>query len=106
MLRIHFTDVDLARTWLAPAPDPLFEIAASMHRLQSGLPGRLCLGRGGAGRVPRAAVVWAAVALLGATWCAAWCQVVLLWCHPWLLRVLLRCHLGWRGCDVAGQRVF
>ncbi|MFJ9111673.1 helix-turn-helix domain-containing protein [Streptomyces sp. NPDC102283] len=35
MLRIHFSDVDLARTRLAPAPDPLFEIAASMHRLQS-----------------------------------------------------------------------
>ncbi|GGW14420.1 hypothetical protein GCM10010264_58300 [Streptomyces globisporus] len=35
MLRIHFNDADLARTRLAPAPDPLFEIAASMHRLQS-----------------------------------------------------------------------
>ncbi|MFF0724426.1 ArsR family transcriptional regulator [Streptomyces sp. NPDC004134] len=35
MLRIHFTDVDLARTRLAPAPDPMFEIAASLHRLQS-----------------------------------------------------------------------
>jgi DNA-binding transcriptional ArsR family regulator len=35
MLRIHFNDVDLARTRLASAPDPLFEIAASMHRLQS-----------------------------------------------------------------------
>ncbi|MFI1418360.1 ArsR family transcriptional regulator [Streptomyces sp. NPDC020731] len=35
MLRIHFTDVDLARTRLAPAPDPLFEITASLHRLQS-----------------------------------------------------------------------
>ncbi|MFE2979054.1 hypothetical protein [Streptomyces sp. NPDC059258] len=36
MLRIHFNDADLARTRLAPAPDPLFEVAASMHRLQSG----------------------------------------------------------------------
>ncbi|MBM7057469.1 MarR family transcriptional regulator [Streptomyces durocortorensis] len=35
MLRIHFNDADLARTRLAPAPDPLFEVAASMHRLQS-----------------------------------------------------------------------
>ncbi|MDX3506181.1 helix-turn-helix domain-containing protein [Streptomyces sp. ATCC51928] len=35
MLRIHFDDADLARTRLAPAPDPLFEVAASMHRLQS-----------------------------------------------------------------------
>ncbi|GGW84057.1 transcriptional regulator [Streptomyces malachitofuscus] len=35
MLRIHFTDVDLARTRLAPAPDPLFEITASLHRFQS-----------------------------------------------------------------------
>ncbi|MGW7082371.1 ArsR family transcriptional regulator [Streptomyces sp. NPDC054871] len=35
MLRIHFTDVDLARTRLASAPDPLSEIAASLHRFQS-----------------------------------------------------------------------
>lgn len=35
MLRIHFTDVDLARTRLAAAPDPLCEIAASLHRFQS-----------------------------------------------------------------------
>ncbi|MGY0057666.1 ArsR family transcriptional regulator [Streptomyces sp. LZ34] len=35
MLRIHFTDADLARTRLASAPDPLCEIAASLHRLQS-----------------------------------------------------------------------
>ncbi|MFI6691872.1 helix-turn-helix domain-containing protein [Streptomyces sp. NPDC050433] len=35
MLRIHFTEVDLARTRLASAPDPLFEIAASLHRFQS-----------------------------------------------------------------------
>ena len=35
MLRIHFTDVDLARTRIASAPDPLFEIAASLHRFQS-----------------------------------------------------------------------
>lgn len=35
MLRVHFTDADLARTRLAPAPDPMFEIAATLHRLQS-----------------------------------------------------------------------
>ncbi|MEV4679982.1 ArsR/SmtB family transcription factor [Streptomyces kurssanovii] len=35
MLRIHFTDADLARTRLADAPDPLWEIAASLHRFQS-----------------------------------------------------------------------
>jgi DNA-binding transcriptional ArsR family regulator len=35
MLRIHFTDVDLARTRLASAPDPLFEISASLHRFQA-----------------------------------------------------------------------
>jgi DNA-binding transcriptional ArsR family regulator len=35
MLRIHFSDADLARTRIAAAPDPVWEIAASMHRLQS-----------------------------------------------------------------------
>ncbi|KUN99044.1 ArsR/SmtB family transcription factor [Streptomyces caeruleatus] len=35
MLRIHFTEVDLARTTLAVDPDPLWEIAASLHRLQT-----------------------------------------------------------------------
>lgn len=35
MLRIHFSDADLARTRLAATPDPLWEIAASLHRLQS-----------------------------------------------------------------------
>jgi DNA-binding transcriptional ArsR family regulator len=35
MLRIHFSDADLARTRLAAAPDPLWEIAGSLHRLQS-----------------------------------------------------------------------
>ncbi|MET9595999.1 ArsR family transcriptional regulator [Streptomyces sp. NPDC006516] len=35
MLRIHFSDADLGRTRLAAAPDPLWEIAASLHRLQS-----------------------------------------------------------------------
>jgi DNA-binding transcriptional ArsR family regulator len=35
MLRIHFSDADLGRTRLATAPDPLWEIAASLHRLQS-----------------------------------------------------------------------
>lgn len=37
MLRIHFTTEDLARTRLAARPDPLWEIAASLHRLQSQL---------------------------------------------------------------------
>ncbi|WP_372349032.1 ArsR family transcriptional regulator [Streptomyces sp. KL116D] len=35
MLRIHFTDADLVRTRVAAAPDPLWEISASLHRLQS-----------------------------------------------------------------------
>lgn len=35
MLRIHFNDADLGRTRLAARPDPLWEIAASLHRLQS-----------------------------------------------------------------------
>ncbi|WP_431898483.1 ArsR/SmtB family transcription factor [Nonomuraea sp. bgisy101] len=33
MLRIHFTGEDLARTRIAPAADPLWEIALSMYRL-------------------------------------------------------------------------
>ncbi|WP_328687905.1 winged helix-turn-helix domain-containing protein [Streptomyces phaeochromogenes] len=35
MLRIHFTDADLAKTRIAAAPDPLWEICASVHRFQS-----------------------------------------------------------------------
>ncbi|MFD8012207.1 ArsR family transcriptional regulator [Streptomyces sp. NPDC058955] len=35
MLRIHFSETDLARTRIATAPDPLWEVAASLHRLQS-----------------------------------------------------------------------
>ncbi|KPI12026.1 regulatory protein ArsR [Actinobacteria bacterium OK074] len=35
MLRIHFTDSDLVRTRMASAPDPLWEIALSLHRLQA-----------------------------------------------------------------------
>ncbi|MEO3762999.1 helix-turn-helix domain-containing protein [Streptomyces sp. B5E4] len=35
MLRIHFRDADLARTRVADAPDPLWEIAVSLHRLQT-----------------------------------------------------------------------
>ncbi|MEO3840367.1 MULTISPECIES: helix-turn-helix domain-containing protein [unclassified Streptomyces] len=35
MLRIHFRDADLARTRVAGAPDPLWEIAVSLHRLQT-----------------------------------------------------------------------
>ncbi|TXS49995.1 helix-turn-helix domain-containing protein [Streptomyces sp. t39] len=35
MLRIHFDDADLGRTTVAARPDPLWEIAASLHRLQS-----------------------------------------------------------------------
>ncbi|GGZ13272.1 ArsR/SmtB family transcription factor [Streptomyces nitrosporeus] len=35
MLRIHFTDADLVRTRVAAAPDPLWEICLSLHRLQT-----------------------------------------------------------------------
>ncbi|WP_371794230.1 winged helix-turn-helix domain-containing protein [Streptomyces sp. NBC_01718] len=35
MLRIHFTDVDLARTRVAAAADPFWEIASSLHRFQT-----------------------------------------------------------------------
>ncbi|WP_282693177.1 helix-turn-helix domain-containing protein [Streptomyces sp. CC208A] len=35
MLRIHFTDADLMRTRIAAAPDPLWEICMSLHRLQT-----------------------------------------------------------------------
>lgn len=35
MLRIHFSDADLGRTRIAAAPDPLWEVAASLHRLQT-----------------------------------------------------------------------
>jgi DNA-binding transcriptional ArsR family regulator len=35
VLRIHFTAEDLSRTRLADRPDPLWEITASLHRLQS-----------------------------------------------------------------------
>lgn len=35
MLRIHFRDADLVRTRVADAPDPLWEIAVSLHRLQT-----------------------------------------------------------------------
>ncbi|MEV4949357.1 winged helix-turn-helix domain-containing protein [Streptomyces sp. NPDC053755] len=35
MLRIHFTEVDLARTRVAQRPDPLWEIASSLHRFQT-----------------------------------------------------------------------
>ncbi|MEV6385866.1 helix-turn-helix domain-containing protein [Streptomyces sp. NPDC051773] len=35
MLRIHFTDSDLARTRVAAEPDPLWEICASLHRFQT-----------------------------------------------------------------------
>lgn len=34
MLRIHFTPEDLARVRIAGAPDPLWEVAFSLHRLQ------------------------------------------------------------------------
>ncbi|MFF6785371.1 ArsR family transcriptional regulator [Streptomyces sp. NPDC012510] len=34
-LRIHFTEIDLARTRIATRVDPLWELAASLHRLQS-----------------------------------------------------------------------
>ncbi|MEU9155587.1 DUF5937 family protein [Streptomyces sp. NPDC048417] len=35
MLRIHFTPQDLARVRVASAPDPLWEITCSLHRLQT-----------------------------------------------------------------------
>ncbi len=34
MLRIHFTGEDLARTTIAPGPDPLWEMLISLHRLR------------------------------------------------------------------------
>ncbi|MEV6969546.1 DUF5937 family protein [Hamadaea sp. NPDC051192] len=38
MLRIHFTGADLARTRLASAPDPLWELSLSIHLLRSRRP--------------------------------------------------------------------
>ncbi|MFJ7996192.1 ArsR/SmtB family transcription factor [Streptomyces sp. NPDC096310] len=35
MLRIHFTDTDLTRTRIGAAPDPMWEICMSLHRLQT-----------------------------------------------------------------------
>ncbi|WP_217623570.1 helix-turn-helix transcriptional regulator [Streptomyces sp. TRM64462] len=35
VLRIHFTPADLTRVMLATRPDPLWEIACSLHRLQT-----------------------------------------------------------------------
>ncbi|WP_017556456.1 ArsR/SmtB family transcription factor [Nocardiopsis baichengensis] len=35
MLRIHFTDADLARTRVAPGADPMWELVLSLHRLQN-----------------------------------------------------------------------
>ncbi|UXY31882.1 winged helix-turn-helix domain-containing protein [Streptomyces sp. HUAS TT20] len=35
MLRIHFSELDLARTRVARVPDPLWEVAASLHRFQT-----------------------------------------------------------------------
>lgn len=35
MLRVHFNDADLVRTRMAAAPDPLWEIAISLHRFQT-----------------------------------------------------------------------
>ncbi|WP_107503127.1 ArsR/SmtB family transcription factor [Streptomyces geranii] len=35
MLRIHFTEVDLARVRVAAEPDPMWEVLAALHRLQS-----------------------------------------------------------------------
>lgn len=35
MLRIHFSDADLGRTRVPATPDPLWEIATSLHRLQT-----------------------------------------------------------------------
>ncbi|WP_405853781.1 winged helix-turn-helix domain-containing protein [Streptomyces sp. NBC_01515] len=35
MLRIHFTEVDLARIRVAAEPDPMWEVLSTLHRLQS-----------------------------------------------------------------------
>ncbi|NEB00435.1 winged helix-turn-helix domain-containing protein [Streptomyces sp. SID13726] len=35
MLRIHFTEVDLARVRVAGEPDPMWEVLSTLHRLQS-----------------------------------------------------------------------
>lgn len=35
MLRIHFTEADLARTRIAAGPDPLWEVLLSLHALQN-----------------------------------------------------------------------
>ncbi|WP_328748972.1 winged helix-turn-helix domain-containing protein [Streptomyces sp. NBC_00285] len=35
MLRIHFTEVDLARVRVAREPDPMWEVLSTLHRLQS-----------------------------------------------------------------------
>lgn len=35
MLRIHFSDADLARTRLSASPNPFWEIVASLHRFQT-----------------------------------------------------------------------
>ncbi len=35
MLRIHFSEIDLVRTRVARRPDPLWEVAASLHRFQT-----------------------------------------------------------------------
>lgn len=40
MLRIHFSEVDLARTRLAAAPDPLWEISTRGHPGHTTWPGR------------------------------------------------------------------
>jgi hypothetical protein len=34
MLRVHFTSEDLARTTIAPAPDPMWEVLLSLYRLR------------------------------------------------------------------------
>ncbi|MEU1685994.1 ArsR/SmtB family transcription factor [Micromonospora sp. NPDC005707] len=44
MLRIHFTAADLARTRIAPAPDPLWESMLSMHWLRGRCPDPLLAG--------------------------------------------------------------
>ncbi|MEU2251332.1 helix-turn-helix domain-containing protein [Streptomyces sp. NPDC019224] len=36
MLRIHFTAADLVRIRMTPAPDPLWEVCLSLHRLRAG----------------------------------------------------------------------
>lgn len=73
MLRIHFSNEDIARTRIAPAPDPFWELVSSIHMLR-GQPGDLlftewrrstvaALRRSGVDRASR--MLWSLVPTLG-----------------------------------------